>query len=513
MVCAGESCSAYFRYGSRRLSNLTAFTYGSRFFGALPSTGTRWYPRDVSPSLKLMSDFPYAPTLIAKGRAHALYYARGLYKEIAAKNLFLWAQAIAFKVLVTVVPIVILATGLAGRILRGNDAFAAVARFIYDFLPPSQSQQVVNFLHQLQVSSGTIVGIGGIGLFLSAVSLFITLRIAVGNAFEQDWHEGRSVIGGYLFDVRMVLQVGVLFLITIGMSVFVQSVEGPDILSFAGMDQPWAREGWQRAIQTTGLFVPFFITTAMFFQLYYLVPKPHPRKRSAFIGAMIAGVLWEMAKQIFTYYATYVGQFERYATEGLGAIGNTFALIIAFVFWIYFSGIVLMLGAVVASLHEHRYVTSGLLPGERPSNISEMPSTKPATRDTSEETPDTSESRKDEPSPARRPTPTLTPSTHTDAASRSHEALCDGTSDQNVDARTNKTAPTHSNPSATSTTDADSANVSLANTTGPSAGSPDDATEPAAPPESTDRRASDSSVTGNLARNGAAETERDHTDP
>lgn len=450
--------------------------------------------RDVSPSLTSMSDFPYAPTLIAKGRAHALYYARGLYKEIAAKNLFLWAQAIAFKVLVTVVPIVILATGLAGRILRGNDAFAAVARFIYDFLPPSQSQQVVNFLHQLQVSSGTIVGIGGIGLFLSAVSLFITLRIAVGNAFEQDWHEGRSVLGGYLFDVRMVLQVGVLFLITIGMSVFVQSVEGPDILSFAGMDQPWVREGWQRAIQTTGLFVPFFITTAMFFQLYYLVPKPHPRKRSAFTGAMIAGVLWEMAKQIFTYYATYVGQFERYATEGLGAIGNTFALIIAFVFWVYFSGIVLMLGAVVASLREHRYVTSGLLPGERPNNIPEMSPTAPPTRNASEEKLGTSKSPEDERSPARRPSPTLAPSTNDDAMAALNDELRDETGNRvtddslNKDDGHNKTDPARTHP-------------------------PDDAMAPAPPPESTESGGSDTGMTATSAGDGAAETEPDSANP
>ncbi|HHP7237570.1 YhjD/YihY/BrkB family envelope integrity protein [Longibacter sp.] len=311
-----------------------------------------------------MNERPFSATWIQRARAHGLYYARGLYAEIAGKNLFLWAQAIAFKVLVTIVPIVILATGLVGRVLRGNDAFAAVARFIHDFLPPSQSHQVVTFLHQLQVSSGTIVGIGGVGLFLSAVSLFITLRIAVGNAFEQDWHESRSIVGGYLFDVRMVLQVGLLFVVTIGMSVFAQSIDGFEVLAFAGLDQPWARESWRHAIRTLGLFVPFFITTAMFFQLYYLVPKPHPRKRSALTGALIAGVLWEMAKQIFTYYATYVGQFERYATEGLGALGNTFALIIAFVFWVYFSGIVLMLGAVVASLREHRHVTAGLLPGE-----------------------------------------------------------------------------------------------------------------------------------------------------
>jgi len=294
------------------------------------------------------------------------YYFRGLYREIAAKNLFLWAQAIAFKVLVTIVPIVILATGLVGRFLQGSDAFAAVARFIHDFLPPSQSNQLVQFLNQLQGASGAIVGVGGIGLFLSAVSLFITLRIAVGNAFEQDWHEGRSILGGYLFDVRMVLQVGLLFLLTISMSVFAQSMLSTPFFQTLGLDAAWIREGWRQVIRTLGLFVPLFITTIMFFHLYYLVPIPHPRKRSAMSGALIAAVLWEAAKQAFTYYATYVGQFDRYGTgvEGLDALGNTFGLIIAFVFWVYFSGIVLMLGAVIASLREHRHVAAGRLPGE-----------------------------------------------------------------------------------------------------------------------------------------------------
>jgi membrane protein len=314
-------------------------------------------------------------------RVASSYYLRSLYREIVAKNLFLWAQAIAFKVLVTIVPIVILATGLAGRLLRGNDAFATVARFIHDFLPPNQSNQLVEFLNQLQQASGTIVGVGGLGLFLSAVSLFITLRIAVSNAFEQDWHEGRTLLGSYVFDVRMVLQVGVFFLLTIAASVAAQSLLSAGWLQQMGLDPTWVQRGWRDLISSLSVFVPFFLTTAMFFQLYYFVPIPHPRKRSALTGALTAGVLWEAAKQAFTYYATYVGRFDRYGASssleavpggdggGLAAtevLGNTFGLIIAFVFWVYFSGIVLMIGAVVASLREHRYVTRGRLPGEPP---------------------------------------------------------------------------------------------------------------------------------------------------
>ena len=295
------------------------------------------------------------------------YYARGLYRELSTKNVFLWAQAIAFKVLVTIVPIVVLATGIVGRVLQGEDSFLAVARFIRELLPPDQSANLISFLQQLQSASGTIVGVGGIGLFLSALSLFITLRIAVSNAFEQNWHKERTLLGGYLFDARMVVQVGLLFVLTVGLSVGLPSVFNGLMNLFPG-DAPQLQWMWRNLLHVTSLLLPLLITMAMFYQLYYLVPLPHPRKRSAFAGAALAALLWEGTKQAFTYYATYVGQFDRYGTGAgdLSALGNTFGLIVAFVFWVYFSSIVLMIGAVVASLYEHRHVTAGHLPGEEP---------------------------------------------------------------------------------------------------------------------------------------------------
>lgn len=328
------------------------------------------------------------------------YYLRGLYRELAAKNVFLWAQAIAFKVLVTIVPIVILGTGIVGRILQGKDSFATVERFIRGLLPPSQSNDLITFLEQVESASGTIVGLGGIGLFLSAMSLFITLRIAVSNAFQQNWHEERSLVYGYVFDVRMVVQVGLLFVLTVGLSAFLPSFFNNVILNDLGGNARWLRRFWNNAIYLTGVLLPLMITTAMFFQLYFLVPKPHPRKRSALSGALIAGLLWEVTKQAFTYYATYVGQFDQYATgdEGLSALGNAFGLIIAFVFWVYFSSIVLMLGAVVSSLHEHRHVTAGHLPGEEPPPEALPVTNGPATSASPSHDPE--DPAKEEPSPS-----------------------------------------------------------------------------------------------------------------
>ncbi len=104
------------------------------------------------------------------------------------------------------------------------------------------------------------------------------------------------------------------------------------------------------------MLVPFLITTAMFFQLFYFVPKPHPPPRSTLFGALFSAILWEAAKSAFTLFAQYAGRFDRYSSDGAeGVLGSTFGLIIAFVFWVYYSGIVLCLGGIMVLLHEKRH--------------------------------------------------------------------------------------------------------------------------------------------------------------
>jgi membrane protein len=284
------------------------------------------------------------------------YYADGLWRELNSKRVFLFAQAIAFKVLVTIVPIVILLTGVLGSVLRYREPFSAVARVVRGFLPPYQSQKVIDFLGVFQGSSGAFISIGTVGLVLAAMTLATTMRLAVASAFEQDWNEERSILRGYAFDLRMVAQVGGLFLLTVSLSFLAQALnaEGLELMRQWGLER-WLRAGWRGAFDALSLLVPLLVSAAMFFQLFYFTPVPHPPRTSAALGAFVTAVLWEAAKYGFALYATYVGTFPFEGDgSGVAALTSSFGLLIAFVFWVYWSGIVLMVGAVTASLHEQR---------------------------------------------------------------------------------------------------------------------------------------------------------------
>jgi membrane protein len=108
-----------------------------------------------------------------------------------------------------------------------------------------------------------------------------------------------------------------------------------------------------------GILIPFLLTLTMFFQLYFFIPKPHPPFKSVFWGALITAIFWELAKSLFTLYASNFAFFNQYRQDsslGLLALGDTVGLIIAVLLWVYYSGIVLIVGGILVMQLEKRAI-------------------------------------------------------------------------------------------------------------------------------------------------------------
>ncbi|GAB5536838.1 MAG: YihY/virulence factor BrkB family protein [Rubricoccaceae bacterium] len=283
------------------------------------------------------------------------YYAGGLFKRLTTNPVFLWAQAIAFKVLVTLLPLVILATGIFGLVLRQENPFETVSGFIRSFLPEAQSGPLIELVFQLQRSSGALTFVGAAAFLFTVITLFTTLRYVIGQAMGVTRHQVRSIPMGYVFDVRMIVQVGTLFLLSFGVTFGAKLLyaQSGALATEIGMDPALVDQIGGAAVRLIVLTVPYLLTFGMIAQLYYFIPRPHPPKRSAALGAAVAAVLFELAKNGFAVYASTIGNFDRYE-EGNDALGGVFGLIIALVIWVYISGLVLIIGAFVTRLHENR---------------------------------------------------------------------------------------------------------------------------------------------------------------
>ena len=91
--------------------------------------------------------------------------------------------------------------------------------------------------------------------------------------------------------------------------------------------------------------IPASMSAMAFFLLYRIVPHRHVAWRHALLGAAVAAVLFEIAKELF---ATYV----RYA-PGYNLVYGTFALVPIFLIWVYVSWLVALFGAELTASLEY----------------------------------------------------------------------------------------------------------------------------------------------------------------
>lgn len=288
-----------------------------------------------------------------------LFYLRGIGRRFMNEDVFLWCGGIAFKVLVTFLPLSLLAFGIFGLFLRKERILFGLTGFMESFLPGDQTTEVVQVLQAYAGASNTITVIGLIALLIAGVSFFTTLRTVLENVFHKT-HLERSTVQGYLSDFRMFVLCGGLFALSMGLSVLLINLSkfGVEIITWFDIEVIPLRQAWLTLIGWLGYIVPLFVTSSLFFLLYYLTPRPHPGPTSCVIGAVFAGICWEIAKNAFALIARHTATFERLRNVdeliGLNALGEVFVLAVVLVFWMYYSAVILVVGGMITALREER---------------------------------------------------------------------------------------------------------------------------------------------------------------
>ena len=265
-------------------------------------------------------------------------FLRRVYDKAGEDNIFFMAGAIAFNVIVAFVPLVLAVVGIAGTILRNRfaDPVEPLVGYILRSIPPVSAEFetfVRNILAELVEGSAGFLGLGTLLLAWLATRLIGTLRSTLREVF--DVQRDRGIIGGKLFDLRMVLAAGTLFAVNVGLTISLE------VAARAGLETLGLREFLGPWAQIYGRAAAFLTIWAMFLLIYRYLPARRIGWGTAVVAATFTGLGFELLKQAFAWYVAEVAEFSTY--------GN-FASIIVLIFWIYYSSVVFILGGEVAQV-------------------------------------------------------------------------------------------------------------------------------------------------------------------
>lgn len=265
---------------------------------------------------------------------------RGLWRKGDQDRIFFLAGAISFDILVAFLPLLLTVVGVAGAVLKfqGADAQQTLLDYLARTIPTAVNVDVAPMLESLAEQSTGILSIGTAFFLWISTRLVGTLRTVLRDIF--DMPEGRGIIAGKIFDIKMVLAAGTLFALnialTVGLRFSAEFVTGvlridPEQIPFVGQ----ASELWPQ-------LVAFITIWFMFFLIYRYLPPRRIKWATAVIAATFTAVLGEALKFGFSWYVTGVADFR-------STWGNI-ATFIILVIWIYYTALVFVLGGEVAQV-------------------------------------------------------------------------------------------------------------------------------------------------------------------
>lgn len=271
-------------------------------------------------------------------------FARRVWNKADQDQIFFMAGAIAFNVLVAIIPLLLATLGIAGIVLQRTVAHPEelLARYLLGALPPVSQEFERTASEMLSDLLGKASGFTTIGIVLLiwlSTRLVGTLRAALREVF--DVGQDRSIVRGKLFDMKMVIAAGSLFTINVFLTLTARLVTDYSI-GYLGL-------------RKLGIFETIFFSTVsvvsawvMFLLIYRYLPYRRINWRTSLYAASFTTVLFELLKQAFAWY---VSNYARYDST----YGN-FANVIIIVLWVYYMAIIFILGGEVGQVAAMRKI-------------------------------------------------------------------------------------------------------------------------------------------------------------
>ena len=241
------------------------------------------------------------------------------------------AGSLAFTTLLAMVPMFALVVAALSRTPWFDELLVQIKVFLLLNLVPEIAHRVITvWMEEFAANAGRLTGIGVGVVFVTA----IVTMLMVDRQIHAIWREPPSrKIWVAIVAYATVLFVGPgLIAISVSLTTYLMSLS-------TEVDAP---EGTHALLLRSA---PTVVSLGAFFLLYKLVPHTHVRSWHALLGALVASLLFEAAKDLFAFYVANMRTYN--------VVYGTFVTFPFFLIWIYVSWLVVLFGAEMTAALGH----------------------------------------------------------------------------------------------------------------------------------------------------------------
>lgn len=243
------------------------------------------------------------------------------------------ASALTFYSLLSIVPVVAMIFGIA-------KGFGFQERLQKELITKFEGQQevleyILDFSQRLleNTKGYTIAGVGVILLFWSVMKLLGNIE----NSFNSIWQikNPRPFIRKFSDYLTMMLIAPVFILLSSSVTVFVTSYFDKFASDYAFLEH----------FRFLLSLMPYILVWLLLTIIYMVMPNTKVTFKSAFIGGIIAGTIFQVTQWIYVYFQVGINKY--------GAIYGGFAAVPLFIIWLQLSWSIVLLGAEISFANQN----------------------------------------------------------------------------------------------------------------------------------------------------------------
>ncbi|MGD2116723.1 MAG: virulence factor BrkB family protein [Chromatiales bacterium] len=254
---------------------------------------------------------------------HFLPFMQLLFSRFMSNNSLQNAAAMTYTTLLSLVPLMAVSIAIFSAFPIADRISEAIQDFVFQNFMPASGDVLQSYFDEFSGKASKMTGTGFIFLILVALMLMAN----IDRAFNTIWRvkRKRGPINQFMV-YWAVLSLGpILIAVSIAVTSYIVTLPFLTGATSSGIGR-----------RLLGL-TPVLVSSLAFMLMYAIVPNRPVPLRHAFMGGLLAAVLFELAKRGFGFYVTNFPTYE--------AIYGALATIPIFLVWLYLSWLVTLLGA------------------------------------------------------------------------------------------------------------------------------------------------------------------------
>jgi membrane protein len=234
------------------------------------------------------------------------------------------AGSLTYTTLLALVPIFVVVVAVLSSAPFFEDVMSQIKIFLLMNLMPEIAGKIITvYMEEFASNARRLTTVGLIAVFV----LSVLLMLIVDRSLNAIWRVKRS--RPYWLSILGYIALLILGPLLIGVSISITTYLMTLSLSVSDVAPQWN----SRLLRV----IPVIVTTIAFFLIYRIIPHRHVPWRHALFGAVIAAALFEASKDLFKLYVSYAPTYN--------LVYGAFAALPIFLVWLYFSWLVILLGA------------------------------------------------------------------------------------------------------------------------------------------------------------------------